>query len=173
MIKPSPFTWEIYPQQLLPCYSLAVSQLKQGLQTPGGTSWALTTITVWIFLYLHPMPVTIICTTWREATAQKVLLLQAWMCRDLKALNLLLICFGAIEQHLFHHVCSLLTLKGFPFNALLQLTVSFQKEGSFQKWFHSHQGIHHRGVPWWYRLCLPEKQISTLFRVFYLLQTFI
>lgn len=83
MIKTSPFIWEMHPWQLLPHYSLAVSQLKQGLWTPGETFWALTIITIQIFPYLHPVQVAIICTVWTEATAQKVLLMQMWRWRDL------------------------------------------------------------------------------------------
>lgn len=78
-----------------------------------------------------------------------------------KVPNLLLICFGPIKQNLLHHICGLLTSE-----VLQQLRSSSQKEGSFQKWFHSQHGIHQTAGPWWYRLCPPEKEISTLFSDF-------
>lgn len=50
LIKELLFHNSTHPKQLLAEYSVAVSQLKQGLQTPGGTFSALTNITVSIFL---------------------------------------------------------------------------------------------------------------------------
>lgn len=49
-----------------------------------------------------------------------------------KVPNILLICVRAIKHHLIHHLCCLLTLRGFPFNALLHLTSVPRRREAFR-----------------------------------------
>lgn len=68
-----------------------------------------------------------------------------------KVPNIILICVRAIQHHLIHHLCYLLTLRGFPFNALLHLTSvprrreafrngSTVSKGSTKQWFSDNKG---------------------------------
>lgn len=97
-------TWEICPGEVAPHYSLAESQLEQCLWAPSEPFQDLTTTTMTIFLYLHPISVISIHTALTGAMALKVLHKRNMQETSRRAC--LLTCFRAIKQHLFHHFCS-------------------------------------------------------------------